>query len=401
MYLKQTGFWEAEKTAPLMLLNKGYLESKGFDYMFERAEKWVSLVLTPEEIAAPEVQQMVWPEGLEISRIIIRDAERTFMADEDRQKIAKFLSVVEHKFGDYAQGLSFLASLLLLFLPEGKVLAMLSKINTDPKYIPGYWKHEAVAFARDAYVFERFWRQRNVPLADHLNKTGALPETFCQKYMVALSIHVLPFEALFEFLENFFTRGARYLFQFALSFVQHLEKLLMAANDTPTVFAYLRLDTKMITYPEELPLAAVKAALEVDISDIDDDAKLAAVREEVFNLKLRGRFEALAAARAREEEEKRRREEKKKQKEENGDSGASDSEDDDDDSDFDSDGDDGIECQICESNWPEYYCKDCDKLVCGMCNDKKRPPHVAGHKVKNADEDTIQQITEKLAKTKL
>jgi hypothetical protein len=321
-------------------------------------------------------------------------------------------------------GLSFLASVLLLFLPEGQVFAMLSKINSNPKYIPGYWKHEAVAFARDAYVFERILRQKNVPLADHLNKTGALRETFCQKYMVALSIHVLPFEALFEFLENFFTHGARYLFQFTLSFVQHLEvcdqnvlcsyfpisqtdtwlvltqKLLMAANDTPTVFAYLRLDTKMITYPEDLPLAAVKAALDVDISDIDDDAKLAAVREDVFNQKLRGRFEALAASRQREEEEKRKREEKKKQREENGDSAGSD-DDDDDDSDFDSDGDDGIECQICESNWPEYYCKDCDKLVCGMCNDKKRPPHVAGHKVKNADEDTIQQITEKLAKTKI
>jgi hypothetical protein len=88
----------------IFLLQIGYLESKGFEFMFERAEKWVSLVLTPEEIAAPEVQQMVWPEGLETSRIIIKDAERTFMAEDDRQKIAKFLTVVEHKFGDYAQG---------------------------------------------------------------------------------------------------------------------------------------------------------------------------------------------------------------------------------------------------------------------------------------------------------
>lgn len=33
---------------------------------------------------------------------------------------------------------------------------MLSRVNSDPKYIPGYWKHSAVGFATDAYVFEHF-----------------------------------------------------------------------------------------------------------------------------------------------------------------------------------------------------------------------------------------------------
>lgn len=163
----------------------------------------------------------------------------------------------------------------------------------------------------------------------------------------------------------------------------------------------------MITYPEEIPLAAVRAAGDVEMAEIDTEEKLVAVREEVYNQKLRGRYEALAAARQREEEEKQKKAEKKKAKEakkgESGDSDADSSDDsDDDDSDFDSDEDgDGIECQVCESNWPDYFCKDCDKLICGMCHEKKRAPHAAGHKVKNADDDTIAQITEKLAKTKL
>lgn len=195
--------------------------------MFERAESWTRMVLSSEELAAPATQEMVWPEGFELnpemSRIIIKDSERTFMASEDRERVARFMRVVVHKFGDYHQALSFLASVLLLFLPEGKVLAMLEKINSNPKYIPGFWKHEAVAFVRDAYVFDRILRRKNQPLADHLAKAGALPETFCQKYLVALCIHVLPFDALFEFLESFFTHGVRALHRFAISFVSQLE----------------------------------------------------------------------------------------------------------------------------------------------------------------------------------
>lgn len=388
-----------------MLLNKGYLESQG-DEIYNRALKWASIVLSPEELAAAEQQTdvstgVVLTVETEAGRIIMRDAERTFMVDEDRQKFARFLTVVQAKFLDYAQGMSFLTGTLLLFLPEGIVLAMLTKINSDTKYIPGYWKHEAVAFARDAYVFDNLLRQRNSALATHLSKSGALPETYTQKYFVALCIHVLPFEPLFQFLENFFKFGARYLFQFALSFVQHMEKLLTSASDAPTVFAYLRLDTKMITYPEEIPMQAVRAAEEVDISDIDSDEKMAALREKIFNEKLKSRFDALAAAKAREEEEKRKREEKKRQKEENGDDGDDSDEDDDSDFDSDDDGDDGVECMVCESNWPEYYCKECNLLICGMCHEKRKGTHVAAHKVRtatNADFERFSQEKELAAK---
>lgn len=77
--------------------------------MYNRALRWASIVLSPEELAAAEQQSDV-SSGValtvetEAGRIIMRDAERTFMADEDRQKFARFLTVVQAKFCDYAQG---------------------------------------------------------------------------------------------------------------------------------------------------------------------------------------------------------------------------------------------------------------------------------------------------------
>jgi hypothetical protein len=77
MLLRQAGFWEAEKTAPLLLLNKGFLGPDKLDEAFERASKWPQMVLTEKEIEDSK-QPVQWINE-EPSRIIIRDIERTFI----------------------------------------------------------------------------------------------------------------------------------------------------------------------------------------------------------------------------------------------------------------------------------------------------------------------------------
>jgi hypothetical protein len=52
-------------------------------------------------------------------RIVVADAERTFKDPEHRLTLARFLTVLNEDFGDYAQGLSYAASFILMFLePE-------------------------------------------------------------------------------------------------------------------------------------------------------------------------------------------------------------------------------------------------------------------------------------------
>ena len=145
--LRNETFWGSEKEAPLLKLNRGYLQSQG-DLLYPRVNSWlkqsgvtdygtVSLV----EVANPD-------------RIFVADAERTFRDDVNRARFVRLLAHLAKEFGDYAQGLSYVASFLSLTMPESEVVALITQLNNDEKYVPGYWKHEAIKFATDAYVFQ-------------------------------------------------------------------------------------------------------------------------------------------------------------------------------------------------------------------------------------------------------
>jgi len=47
---------------------------------------------------------------------------------------------------------------------------------------------------------------------------------------------------------------------------------------------------------------------------------------------------------------------------------------------------------------PEYYCKSCNKLMCGMCHQARKDPHDKSHKVVTATDDIVDKVTEALAK---
>lgn len=142
--LKKPNFWAEEKDAPLFNLNNGFIEREG-DKLFERAQRWVDYVGNQKQEAeyvlsdgiairqikllTPNFFSLSWflllslcgsyCIDLEIPRIVTADAERTLIKDENRLELAKFLAFLNNKFGDYAQGLGYVASVVYLFLkPE-------------------------------------------------------------------------------------------------------------------------------------------------------------------------------------------------------------------------------------------------------------------------------------------
>lgn len=91
MLLQKAGFWDAEKTAPLFLLNKGFVTPDRLDTVLERTSKWPRMVLNEEELKSTKdsVQRI----DEEPSRIIIRDAERTFIGSGVKRNETKFFVV--------------------------------------------------------------------------------------------------------------------------------------------------------------------------------------------------------------------------------------------------------------------------------------------------------------------
>ena len=343
---------------PLMTQNKGFLDQSNLEPAFERAKKWLEVFSEPLE-----VKKLEWPaEEQEPTRIITKDVERTFTADEFRNRLSRTLTLLNNEFGDYHQGLSFLVSFLSLFMEDDAIVAIARRLNNHKDFIPGYWKHEAVDFVRDAYVLDYLLNKHNPDVHKHLQKNHIMPGTYPQKWFVALCVHVLPFSALFAFFDRFFVRGVRFLFQFGLGFFKVLGPTLLKSDNPVTLFGYLRLDHTVVKFEESIYMEIIEAADTFDLAEFAEDVELNRVRKLMYDTHLGARFEAISANNAKQEDE-------------------------DDDFDFDdedAEAEPGSECQVCQMMVPDYWCLDCKKFVCGMCHEKSREPHKKSHKMVNA-----------------
>jgi hypothetical protein len=67
-------------------------------------------------------------------------------------------------------------SFLLLVLDEAQAFAILEKLNADEKYIPGYWRAEAVALTTDAFVFNELLRERDPTVAKFLGDCSCVTQ---------------------------------------------------------------------------------------------------------------------------------------------------------------------------------------------------------------------------------
>ena len=192
-------------------------------------------------------------------------------------------------FGDYSQSLGYIASLLLLLMEKDQAKKILFELNFNDKYIPGYWKAEAVAFGRDGYVFQSLLEKFHPAVAKHLAENGILPTTYAQKWFSGLCIHVLDFESLFPFFDNFFKEGYPFLFRFGLSVVNVLKDQILAAKSPTTIFELLRLDSKNKDIPEEIGKKIMEIATSDEYKDLGD---LEEMRKIAYETKIKPQLEA-------------------------------------------------------------------------------------------------------------
>jgi len=346
--LRSDTFWGYEKEAPLLKLNRGYLQSER-ESLFSRVDSWVALagLSNSDNVVFVEV------ENPGLKRIIVADAERTFRHDDNRARFVKLLSHVAAKFGDYAQGMSYVASFLSLTIPEKEVVALLTEINNNEKYLPGYWKAEAVKFATDAYVFQELAIKFEPKVANHLRANGVDPSSYCQKWFVGLCVHVLPFKHLFRFFEGFLNGGYKFLMQFGLSLFHELEQQLLAVDKNHAVFfGLLRLDPAFIPHDDKFDIL-VNSIFEGTKNYNLDGTNFSQLRAETYDRYLRARMESATNHQAAK------------------------------------DSDDEIEdCPLCNDDLPEVYCKECKIKICENCHNN--PPagssHLRAHKVKPLDD---------------
>ena len=245
-YLDMDNFWELEVDARANLFNldKGFLNANR-DTLRDRIRKWYDHAGGFYRIPVQYVP--IKDRDEYYARVIIKDTERTFFEHTHREKLAEFLHSMYHEFGSYGQAMSYLAGICLLGLTEEETASVLRKVVKE--YIPGHWASEAVGFATNAWTWEAILQETHKDVAEHFNKMNFWPDTYLQKIMSGLCIHVLPFAQLFEFLDNFMEQGFPYLVKFCLGIIERFRTELLRI-DSPVqmneLFSIMRLDASTV-----------------------------------------------------------------------------------------------------------------------------------------------------------
>ena len=279
--LDEPAFWSKEGGAPLLRRNALFL-TPGEPLSSEleaRVARW------PELAAADASGEEEAPAGgcddEAAQRIFLRDAERTFRDAGHQQQMIALLEKVWPETCDYHQGLGYISSLLMLLFDERTTVRILLRLARDDKYTPGYWKAAPDAYVRDAMVYARLVEERHPKVHALLASACVVPESYASKWFIGLCVHVLPFAALFDFVEAFLEGGHLFLFRFSLAIVAALEEplLKLAPTQVNKILEALRLDVGV--YPDDHEDGAFFLRLVADAKATElDAAQVAALRVE-------------------------------------------------------------------------------------------------------------------------
>eukprot|EP00310_Coccolithus_braarudii_P024694 CAMPEP_0183357662 /NCGR_PEP_ID=MMETSP0164_2-20130417/46963_1 /TAXON_ID=221442 /ORGANISM="Coccolithus pelagicus ssp braarudi, Strain PLY182g" /LENGTH=337 /DNA_ID=CAMNT_0025531339 /DNA_START=30 /DNA_END=1040 /DNA_ORIENTATION=- len=249
--LASADFWEKESGAPLLRRNAGFLlaDEPLSAELQERVARWPALC------GADSSDGTVVPEGgcedEAALRIFLRDAERTFSDGGHQTRMIDLLKRVWPENKDYHQGLGYTASLLMLLFDEDAAVSILLELTRNERFTPGYWKAAPDAYVRDAMVYTRLIEERHPQVHALLASACLVPEAYASKWFIGLCVHVLPFAALFDFVEAFLEEGYLFLFKFSIAIVAATSEHLLQykSTDVNKILEVLRLDIGL--YPDD------------------------------------------------------------------------------------------------------------------------------------------------------
>ena len=303
--LDEPAFWSKEGGAPLLRRNGGFLTA-GSGVAAElraRISKWPALC--GADASAAESGEGCEDEAA--LRIFLRDAERTFMDEGHRTRMIALLKRVWPENRDYHQGLGYVSSLLMLLFDADTTARILLRLTREERYTPGYWRAAPEPYVRDAMVYARLVAERYPAVDALLTSACVVPEAYASKWFIGLCVHVLPYAALFDFVEAFLAEGHIFLFKFALALVGATSEKLLACKPTDVnlIFEILRLD--IVQYPDDFEGGKFFTKIVADAKAVALDpahlAKLRAEEGEKLEEKMRKTREREAAMAAESDDE--------------------------------------------------------------------------------------------------
>lgn len=241
--LRDPDFWKTEASAPLLTRNAGFVTEQNANSRCDEAKLWLNLIPLSFK---QEVVDDICPESEaestgepEMDRIFYQDAVRTFTDETLRLKEVAVLNAVYKSIHNYHQGLGFVVSFLRLFFDHNDTVLL--TLYLDAKILKGYFKIHNRDYLRDARLFEKLLLERDPELGKHL-QTYTVPGQYCSKWFIGMTVHVFPFQAVFNWFETLLAHGNIQLFKLGLAIMEINRPALMKFNSTSAITALLRFD---------------------------------------------------------------------------------------------------------------------------------------------------------------
>ncbi|RNF14753.1 putative GTPase activating protein [Trypanosoma conorhini] len=170
-FLDMPTFWEAEMKGQsfFLSLDKKVMERNRV-ILRKRLEQWVTTAAAHRD-SVRYVEMRYLDE--KTVRLILRDANTTFLHPDHRKKFVAFLAAMYNEFEIYEPAMSFLAGLFMLVLSEEEAATVLRLVLN--LRIPPSWAMEVVGFSAASVLVETFLQsppssgKKQLDLGEHAN----------------------------------------------------------------------------------------------------------------------------------------------------------------------------------------------------------------------------------------
>ncbi|XP_022084220.1 rab GTPase-activating protein 1-like isoform X2 [Acanthaster planci] len=240
-----------------------------------RGEVWQLLAGVKDCEGLMEEYRVLITKNSPAEQVILADITRTFTAHEKFQneseggqdamyKISKAYSVYDSEVG-YCQGLSFLAAVLWLHMPEEQAFAVLTKIMYDYRLRDLFMNSFAELHIK-FYQLERLIEDNIPDLFAHFVHIGIEAHMYASQWFLTLYTARFPLYTVFHIMDLFLMEGMPIVFNIAVALLKAAKKELLG-QDFEGVLKYFRVTLPKRYRTEDSAQELMQSALGTKISN--------------------------------------------------------------------------------------------------------------------------------------
>ncbi|GAB6021246.1 hypothetical protein CHUAL_003861 [Chamberlinius hualienensis] len=182
----------------------------------------------------------------------------------------------------YCQGMSYIAGMLSMVLPEVEAFWCFVVFLEKPKYLYGYFDNDLEKIQRHAAVFDELLKQKEPELWKHLTVFGVHPLVYVTPWFMCLYTSLPSWDAILSIWDLVLIRGVTVVFETAIAIMISLKNSLLEASDVNQLI--LNLQNPPVECVQRSVLLPTIFQINVNLWEIESISAVLAEKEKALKL---------------------------------------------------------------------------------------------------------------------